>query len=145
MFNFLSFFNTNFCITIIEIEFISVYQSTNFRKNHSATFRAAGDRGDAPSEETRKFGKSFDLRFTAYSRLSARHFADDESTSLLPLVVRELLLHIRVVHGSCEIRIRKDSAQLFSSFSFFIDKCKKRVKIEKDKKGGLGSEGRGGR
>lgn len=36
--------------------------------------------GGTPFEEIRKFGKSFDLRFTAWSRLSARHFADDEST-----------------------------------------------------------------
>ncbi|KYN19962.1 Proton-coupled amino acid transporter 4 [Trachymyrmex cornetzi] len=61
------------------------------RKIHSATFRAAAEGGVASSEEIRKFGKSFGFRFTAWIRLSARHFSDDESTTL----VQELLLRIR--------------------------------------------------
>lgn len=90
-------------------------------------------------EEIRKFGKSFSLRFTAWIRLSARHFADDESTTL----VQELLLRVRddttkpkdgYARGrrDSEIRIRKDSARFFSSFSFFLDKASQDRKRQKE-------------
>ncbi|EGI70352.1 hypothetical protein G5I_01112 [Acromyrmex echinatior] len=68
---------------------ISIKSNGFCRKIHSAIFRAAG--GVASSEEIRKFGKSFGFRFTAWIRLSARHFSNDESTTL----VQELLLRIR--------------------------------------------------
>lgn len=98
-------------------------QNKNFgRKIHSVVLRAAGGR-ERRCEEIRKFGKSFGLRFTAWIRLSARHFADDESTTL----VQELLLRIRddttkpkdgYARGrrDSEIRIRKDSSVLLFLF-----------------------------
>jgi len=63
--------------------FLHIYQSI-VRISIRKTIRRLSARqvagGGMSSEEIRKFGKSFDLRFTASSRLSARHFADDEST-----------------------------------------------------------------
>jgi len=92
----------------------------------------ARQRGIASSEEIRKFGKSFGLRFTAWIRLSTRHFSDDESTTL----VQELLLRVRDdtkpgarERRDSEIRIRKDSARPFSSFSFFLDKTVSLVRL----------------
>jgi len=92
-------------------------------------------RGIASSEEIRKFGKSFGLRFTAWIRLSTRHFSDDEST----ILVQELLLRVRDdtnpgTRGrrDSEIRIRKDSARPFSSFSFFLDKASQDRKRQKE-------------
>jgi len=95
----------------------------------------ARQRGIASSEEIRKFGKSFGLRFTAWIRLSTRHFSDDESTTL----VQELLLRVRDdtkpgarERRDSEIRIRKDSARPFSSFSFFLDKASQDRKRQKE-------------